>query len=336
MPDVVLLSHGSGGRKSAELVHDVFQKHFSNSFLDEMGDAAVLPVPSSLVSMTTDSFVVDPLFFPGGDIGKLAVCGTVNDLLASGATPLYLTAAFMIEEGFPIDDLRRIVLSMAETAKEANIIIVAGDTKVAPRGAVDSLFITTTGLGAIDQEASYPQSSAAAEGDCVIISGTIGDHGMAVMGRREGLTFSSPIQTDCAALVDLVFAARAACPGIKCMRDPTRGGLAAVLNELAVASGVCIHIDEDSVPVSPAVQSACDLFGIDPLHVANEGKMVFIVPQESAEAVLGAIQSSKYGENATIIGRVLAVPIARVHLRTSLGVDRILDMPSGEILPRIC
>lgn len=336
MPDdIILLAHGAGGGKSAELVREVFLAHFTNAALAQLGDAAVLEAGGRL-AFTTDAFVVAPLFFPGGDIGKLAVCGTVNDLAAMGATPVALSAAFILEEGLEMDILRRAVESMARTAREVGVPIVAGDTKVVPRGSADKLFITTSGIGLLPAGRPLPAPERAVEGDAVLVTGTLADHGMAVMIHREGLDFTSEIRSDCAPLAGLVAALLDAVPDVHCLRDPTRGGLAAVLNELAVSSGVCIEIDEERIPVSPDVRVACELLGIDPLHVANEGKMVAILPAEHADAALAALCSHPYGQHAAIIGRVHPAPAARVHLRTPLGTLRILDVPAGDLLPRIC
>ena len=333
--DVILLAHGAGGRKSADLIRDLFLRHFGNPALDLMGDSAVIEFPGRVLAFTTDSFVVDPLFFPGGDIGRLAVCGTVNDLAASGARPIALSAAFILEEGLEISVLERVVGSMADAAAEAGVSIVAGDTKVVPRGLADRVFVTTSGVGALP-EGPHPSPEKATPGDAVIVSGTIGDHGMAVMTCREGIRLDSEIASDCAPLGVLVASMVDACPEIHCLRDPTRGGLAASLNEIAAQSGVCIEIDEPAIPVDDGVRVACELLGIDPLHVANEGKMLAVVPALSAEKVLEAMRRHPYGERACIIGRVLGSPPRRVHLRTALGVARILDMPAGDLLPRIC
>ena len=368
MSEVILLAHGAGGRKSADLIRDLFLRHFGNPALNVLGDSAVLEIPGGKVAFTTDSFVVDPLFFPGGDIGKLAVCGTVNDLAAAGARPLALSAAFILEEGLDLDTLERVVASMARTASEVGVPIVTGDTKVVPRGSADRIFITTSGIGIpfVAQRQTPPQPSpqrgggypptlpprcgegwggvclcapspeCAAQGDAVILSGTIADHGMAVMTCREGISFESEIESDCAPLDTLVVSMLEACPDIHCLRDPTRGGVATSLNEIAVQSGVCIEIYEPAIPVNENVRVACELLGIDPLHVANEGKMLAVVPQECAEAVVEAMRAHPYGRRACVIGRVQERPAGRVHLRTALGSLRILDIPAGDLLPRIC
>ena len=332
----ILLAHGAGGRKSAELIRGLFLEHFSNPTLNVLGDSAILDADSRKLAFTTDAFVVDPIFFPGGDIGKLAVCGTVNDLAAAGAQPIALSAAFILEEGLKIETLQRLVCSMRDAAAEVGVPIVAGDTKVVPRGAADQVFITTSGIGALPEGLTPPSPERASPGDAVILSGTIGDHGMAVMTCREGLRFHSEITSDCAPLHNLVAVMLEAAPDTHCLRDPTRGGLAAALNELAAQSGVCIEIEESTIPVNDDVRAACELLGIDPLHVANEGKMVAIIPSEQAEAALAAMKSHPLGFRAAIIGRVQEAPAGRVHLRTSLGILRILDIPAGDLLPRIC
>lgn len=334
--DVILLAHGAGGGKSAELIAEVFLRNFSNPILDLLGDSAVIQGDGKRLAFTTDSFVVDPLFFPGGDIGKLAICGTVNDLASAGSRPLALSAAFILEEGLDFETLERVVISMRDAAAEVGISIVAGDTKVVPRGSADRMFITTSGIGQFSDGMEIPSPEKAMPGDAVILSGTIADHGMAVMTCREGIRFSSEIKSDCAPLHDLVAKILDVAPHVHCLRDPTRGGLAAVLNEIAAKSGVCIEIDESSVPVGEDVRTACELLGIDPLHVANEGKMVAIIPKDEAEKTLNAMRSHPYGRKAAIIGQVRESPVGRVHLRTAMGSLRILDVPAGDLLPRIC
>jgi len=333
--EIILLAHGAGGGKSAELVREVFLARFDNATLARLGDAAVLEAGGRL-AFTTDAFVVEPIFFPGGDIGKLAVCGTVNDLAAMGAAPVALSAAFILEEGLELETLRRVVDSMAGAARAAGVPIVTGDTKVVPRGSADKLFITTTGIGALPAGRPLPAPERAAAGDAVIVSGTLADHGMAVMIHREGLDFTSEIRSDCAPLAEMVAALLDAVPDAHCLRDPTRGGLAAVLNELATSAGVCIEVEEERIPVRPDVRVACELLGIDPLHVANEGKMVIILPAEYADAALSVLRNHPFGTNAALIGQVQPAPAGRVHLRTPLGTLRILDVPAGDLLPRIC
>ena len=332
--DRVLLSHGSGSKASHELVAELFLPVFSNPYLDQLNDQAVLEADGLRLAYTTDSYVVDPIFFPGGDIGKLAVCGTVNDLAMSGATPLYLSAGFIIEEGFPIDKLRTVIGSMKQAAEEANVKIVAGDTKVVGKGNADELFINTSGIGIISKDIDISGSGAKA-GDKVIISGSIGDHGIAVLSRREGLEFDVPIVSDCAPLNALVADMLSVTRNIHCLRDPTRGGLATILNELASQSNAGILIEETKIPVKDAIKGACELLGYDPLYVANEGKLVAIVPAEDASQVLAKMRENKYGRDAEIIGEVIAEP-RRVLLKTAIGGTRIVDMLAGELLPRIC
>ncbi|HOG47635.1 MAG TPA: hydrogenase expression/formation protein HypE [Anaerolineae bacterium] len=336
MSNVVLLAHGSGGRLSHDLVTRVFGAAYGNPILARMDDAATLPMPpGSRLAFTTDGFVVRPLFFPGGDIGRLAVCGTVNDLAMSGAQPLALSAALVIEEGFAIADLERIAASMALAAREAGVEIVTGDTKVVERGHADGCFVTTAGVGAIADGVDISGANAR-PGDVVLLNGPVGDHGMAIMSRREGLRFEAPLASDAAPLNGLVKAMLEAGPGIRCLRDPTRGGLATTLNELAGQSQVTIIVEEARIPVRPAVRGLCELLGLDPLYVANEGKLVAIVAPEAAERVLAAMQAHALGRDSVAIGRVEAGRAGRVALRTTLGAHRVLDMMAGELLPRIC
>ena len=335
--DRILMAHGSGGRLSHELVERVFVARFTNTKLDRMDDAAVveLSADGNRMAFTTDSYVVSPIVFPGGDIGKLAVCGTVNDLSMMGARPLYLSTGWIIEEGLTFGELERIADSMAEMARESGVRIVAGDTKVVDRGHADKLFINTAGIGIVPRGVEVAGANAE-EGDVVIVSGTVGDHGMAILVQREGLSFSLPLESDCAALNGLVEAMLGASDAIHCLRDPTRGGLATALNELASSSGVGMEIEESTVPVRDAVRAACELLGLDPFYVANEGKLVAVVAERDAEGVLATMRAHPLGEDAAIIGRVTEGHPGRVVLRTSLGSRRILDMLTGEQLPRIC
>jgi len=390
MSDRILLAHGSGGRLSHELLERLFLKYLHNPLLAQLGDAAVLevsglpfpvaglpglqPGASNLkLAFTTDSYVVSPLFFPGGDIGRLAVCGTVNDLSMSGATPLCLSAGFILEEGLPLADLERVVASMAETARSVGVPIVTGDTKVVDHGKADRLFINTAGIGIVPVGVEIA-AERVRPGDVVILSGTVGDHGMTIMSQREGLRFDSPLVSDCAPLHGLVGAmfdvlglgrqsqtphavgdlpetepsapealalgggGVTAAPGglLHCLRDPTRGGLATVLNEVAGQAGVGIEIEERAIPVRDAVRAACELLGLDPLYVANEGKLVAFVAPEAVEVVLARMRAHEYGREAAIIGQVTAEHPGRVVLRTPLGARRIVDMLAGEQLPRIC
>ena len=341
--DVILLAHGSGGRLSHDLVERLFVRYFDNPTLLPLDDAAVVDLPGDgskappRLAFSTDSYVVSPLFFPGGDIGKLSVCGTVNDLSMSGAWPLWLSAGFIIEEGLSLADLERIVASMAVTAQGAGVQIVAGDTKVVDRGSADKLFINTAGVGLVPPGVEIA-GDRAQPGDAVLLNGTIGDHGMTIMTQREGLRFESPLQSDCAPLNGLVAGLVTALPPgtLHCLRDPTRGGLATTLNELAARSGVGIEIEETAMPVRPAVRAACELLGLDPLYVANEGKLVAIVAPGAADQALATLRRHEYGHDAVRVGRVTDAHPRRVVLRTTLGARRVVDMLVGEQLPRIC
>jgi len=335
LPDRILLAHGSGGELSHELVSSLFVKAFHNPFLDPLDDTAVVRVEGARIAFTTDSYVVTPLFFPGGDIGKLAVCGTVNDLSMSGARPLFLSAGFIIEEGFSLESLEKIVLSMKGAADLAGMQIVTGDTKVVNRGGADGIFINTAGIGLVPEGVNIG-GSLARPGDRVILSGTIGDHGVAILSSREGLQFSTALQSDCAPLNGLVAGMLETSPKIHCLRDPTRGGLSSTLNELARQSKVGIWIDETRIPIKEEVRGACELLGFDPFILANEGKLVAIVAEEAAEAILQRMKAHPLGRGAALIGEVREEPGGKVLLRTSIGSTRILDMPVGEPLPRIC
>lgn len=333
--DRILLAHGSGGELSHELVSSIFARTFDNPVLHPLDDSAVISVAGARWAFTTDSYVVTPIFFPGGDIGKLAVCGTVNDLSMSGARPLFLSSGFIIEEGFSVSDLKKIVGSMQKTASEAGVQIATGDTKVVNRGGADGIFINTAGIGLIPPGIMISGSNARS-GDQVLLSGPIGDHGVAILSAREGLQFSTALESDCAPLNGLVAKMIAASPEIRCLRDPTRGGLASTLNELARQSGVGIWVEENRIPVKEEVRGACELLGFDPWNLANEGKLVAIVSAEAAEAVLNAMRAHPLGRDAVRIGEVRKEPPGKVLLRTSIGSTRILDMMVGEPLPRIC
>ncbi len=331
----VLLGHGSGGKLSAELIREVFLPVLSNPVLARLDDQAVVNINGQRLAFTTDSFVVKPLFFPGGDIGSLAVHGTINDMAMGGATPLYLSAAFIVEEGFSIDELRRIVHSMKEAAVAAGVEVVTGDTKVVEQGKGDGLFITTTGIGLVPPNVEL-SGNRARPGDKILLSGSIGEHGIAILAKREGIEFETAMHSDSAALHTLVADMLRAAPGIRCMRDPTRGGLSSALNEIAVQSGVSMEIDERAIPVREEVAGACELLGLDPLYVANEGKLIAIVDSASADAVLAAMRRHPLGAQAQIIGRVRAGVPPMVAMRTTLGTTRIVDMLAGDQLPRIC
>jgi hydrogenase expression/formation protein HypE len=334
LEDRILLAHGSGGRLAHELVETAFVKALANPLLSRLDDAAVFDLGGRL-AFTTDSYVVSPLFFPGGDIGKLAVCGTVNDLAMTGAKPLYLSLSFIIEEGLSRQDLARVVASIRRVAREAGVEIITGDTKVVSRGSADGLFINTAGIGIIAEGIDISGSNAR-PGDRVILSGTIGDHGIAVLSQREGLSFATRLESDCAPLGKLVADMLAVSRNIRCLRDPTRGGLATTLNELAAQSKVGIRIEEDKVPVREEVLAAGEMLGLDPLYIANEGKLVAIVPPEDADVILEAVRANKYGKEAAIIGEVTGEHPGRVVMKTSLGTTRIVDMLVGDPLPRIC
>lgn len=332
--DKILLSHGSGSKASHELITELFLPAFGNPTLNQLNDQAILEAKGLRIAFTTDSYVIDPIFFPGGDIGKLAVCGTVNDLAMCGAIPLYLSAGFIIEEGFSFDELRKVIYSMKQASDEAGVKIVTGDTKVVNKGKADRLFINTSGIGLVDKDINISGDKAKA-GDKVIISGSIGDHGIAVLSKREGLDFDSSIESDCAPLNELVRDMLSVTKDIHCLRDPTRGGLATTLNELAQQSDVGIIIEESKIPVKEPVKGACELLGYDPLYIANEGKLVAIIPNEYSSDVLAKMRNNKYAADAQIIGEVVAEP-KRVVLKTIIGGTRIVDMISGELLPRIC
>jgi len=334
MSDTILLAHGSGGKLSHELVEKGFLPFLANPMLNKLDDSAVFELSGQL-AFTTDSYVVNPIFFPGGDIGRLAVYGTVNDLSMSGAKPLYLSLSIILEEGFPLSELNLLVKSIKEAAEEAEVDIVTGDTKVVNQGQIDKLFINTSGIGVIAAGIDISGSNART-GDKVILSGTIGDHGIAVMTQREGLKFEVPIGSDCAPLNKLVAQMLEASPNIRCLRDPTRGGLATTLNELAQQSQVGIAIEEDKIPIKEGVRAACELLGFDPVYVANEGKLVAIVEPNDAAKVLAQMKQNGYGTDAAIIGEVTSNHPGRVIMKTKLGPSRIIDMLSGELLPRIC
>jgi len=331
----VLLGHGSGGRLSADLVRDVFLAAFHNPILARMDDQAIVSVNGSRLAFTTDTFVVKPLFFPGGDIGSLAVHGTVNDLAMGGAQPLFLSAAFIIEEGLSIETLRTVVGSLQQAASAAAVQVVTGDTKVVERGSGDGLFINTSGIGLVPDGVQL-SACRARPGDRVLLSGPIGEHGIAIMARREGLEFDCDLVSDSAALHTLVADMLAASREIRCLRDPTRGGVSSTLNEIASQAGVGIEIEECSIPVREEVKGACEMLGLDPLYVANEGKLIAIVAQEAAEVVLDAMQRHALGGQSAIIGTVTAAHPGLVTMRTTVGCSRIVDMLAGDQLPRIC
>ncbi len=359
MEDQILLAHGSGGVLSHELIRDVFARHFANPYLDDLGDAALVgELPPGRLALTTDSYVVQPLFFPGGDIGRLAVCGTVNDLAVAGARPLYLTAGFILEEGLPLETLERVVASMAETARAAGVVIVTGDTKVVEHGAADGLFINTAGVGVVPPGVDLSPAHLR-PGDALLINGPVGDHGLAVMLQREGMGFGSTLQSDVAPLHGLIAALLDAVPGqVRCMRDATRGGLATVLNEWVFPPAnppdggaatpispppggtkvgkIGIEIEETAIPVREEVRAACEFLGLDPLYAANEGKVVVAVAEEAVDVALSTLRAHPLGRDAALIGHVTREHAGRVVLRTPYGARRIVPMLTGAQLPRIC
>jgi hydrogenase expression/formation protein HypE len=333
----IVLGHGSGGKLTAELIGNVFLPAFANPILDKLDDQAILEINGARLAFTTDGFVVSPIFFPGGDIGRLAVNGTVNDLAMSGARPLYLSAAFILEEGLPAQDLQRVVASMAAAAREAGVQLVTGDTKVVNRGKGDQIFITTTGIGVIERPVNI-SANRAVPGDKILLSGYIGDHGMAIMSQRENLEFEGAIESDCAPLHGLVAAMLDAAPkdSVHCLRDPTRGGVATTLNEIASQSKVGLFLRESMVPVRESVKGACEILGLDPLYVANEGKLVAIVAAEAANSILESMHAHPLGRYAEIVGEVVSAHPGMVRMETGIGGSRILDVMFGEQLPRIC
>ena len=329
------MSHGSGGRAMAQLIDQIFMYHFDNPLLRQQNDQATFNVPAGRMVISTDAHVISPLFFPGGDIGSLSVHGTINDVCMSGAKPLYLSAAFIIEEGLPLSELERIVISMARASREAGVPIVTGDTKVVEKGNGDGVFITTTGVGIVPEGINI-SGERASPGDVIILSGSIGDHGMAVLSSRENLSFKTTLQSDSAALHNLVHAMVEVAPDIHCLRDPTRGGLATTLNELALQSSVGMILDEKSIQVKAEVSGACELLGLDPLYVANEGKLICICNAADANKLLAAMHADPLAQEAAIIGKVVADEHHMVQMQTSFGGSRVVDWLASEQLPRIC
>ena len=336
MADTVLMSHGSGGTMMRDIIEQLFFDAYAGDILRQADDAASLDIPTDKIAFSTDTFVVTPHFFPGGDIGHLAICGTVNDVATAGAIPKYLSCAFVLEEGYPLEDLRKICASMAKTAREAGVEIVTGDTKVVNRGCGDGIYINTAGVGILRDGINLSGSNCR-PGDKILISGSLGDHGITIISEREELSFSAEIKSDAAPLNHLIADVFDACPegSVRCFRDPTRGGLSSTLNELATSSVVDMRVDEESVPVHDQVRGACEMLGYDVFQVANEGKMVCVCSADVADIALGAMRVNKYGKEAAIIGEVMQGQ-GRVYLRTAFGSERILDMLVGEQLPRIC
>ncbi|MCJ7821412.1 MAG: hydrogenase expression/formation protein HypE [Bacteroidales bacterium] len=332
----ILLGHGSGGKMMHDLIESVFMEHFSNPVLRAQTDAALLTINSSDIAFTTDSFVIDPLFFPGGDIGKLAVCGTVNDLAVTGAEPLYLSVSFIIEEGFPVNELEIIARSMALEANKAGVLIVTGDTKVVNRGKCDKLFINSAGIGKISSKnLGISKAENIISGDVIIINGTIGDHGIAVLNARESFNFRTTVESDCTSLNHLISAVLGK-SNPKFMRDPTRGGVAAVLNELAGKTGKGIEINESALPVRNDVKAVCEILGFDPLHVANEGKVLIVASEHEATDILEALRAHESGKDSAVIGKIVNDHPGRVVMKNETGGRRIVDTLSGDQLPRIC
>jgi hydrogenase expression/formation protein HypE len=329
------MTHGSGGRAMAQLISELFVKHFDNDLLRQANDQAAFNVSGGRMVMSVDGHVISPLFFPGGDIGSLSVHGTINDVVMSGARPLYLSAGFILEEGFPLADLERIVESMGRAARETGVPIVTGDTKVVEKGKGDGVFITTTGVGVVPDGVNI-SGDRAQPGDLILVNGTLGDHGVAIMSSRENLEFETTIQSDSAALHTLVADMVSAAPGIHALRDPTRGGLATTLNELALQSQVGMKLQEGAIPVNPAVTAACELLGLDPLYVANEGKLICICSRADAERLLPVMQAHPLGRESAIIGEVAEDPHGLVQMETRFGGSRVVDWLAGEQLPRIC
>jgi hydrogenase expression/formation protein HypE len=329
------MTHGSGGRSMAQLIEELFVRHLDNDLLRQANDQAQFQVPGGRMVMSTDGHVISPLFFPGGDIGSLSVHGTINDVAMSGARPLYLAVGFILEEGFPLRDLERVVASMSAAANKAGVPVITGDTKVVEKGKGDGVFITTTGIGMVPEGVNV-SGDRAQPGDAILVSGTIGDHGVAIMSSRENLEFETSIESDSAALHTLVAEMVAAVPDIHCLRDPTRGGLATTLNELALQSGVGMKLTEAAIPVRPQVNAACELLGLDPLYVANEGKLICICEKGHADALLAVMKRHPLGAESAIIGEVIEDAEGFVQMETSFGGSRVVDWLAGEQLPRIC
>ncbi|PLX01348.1 MAG: hydrogenase expression/formation protein HypE [Marinilabiliales bacterium] len=335
--DTILLGHGSGGKLSHDLIDSIFVKYFDNKYLQQQTDSAILNTEGKKIAFTTDSFVVDPIFFPGGNIGKLAIAGTVNDLAVSGAVPKYLSCGFIIEEGLPLKELEEVVKTMAYEAKKAGVVLVTGDTKVVDRGKCDKIYINTSGIGLLeDKYEGISTASQLKKGDKIIINGSIGDHGMAVMAARNDLNISADISSDCACLNTMIKEVLEASDGIRFMRDATRGGIGTVLSELAKTNNLGILIKEDKLIVNEGVKGICELLGFDPLYVANEGKVIFVVASEDAVKVVETLRKNEYGKEASIIGEISEDHNGTSWLETSVGGKRIIDMLSGQQLPRIC
>jgi len=329
------MTHGSGGRAMAQLIDELFIKYFDNNLIRQGNDQALYPVEKGRMVISTDGHVISPIFFPGGNIGSLSIHGTVNDVAMSGAKPLYLSVGFILEEGFPFTDLEKIVISMAKAAENAGVQIITGDTKVVEKGKADGIYITTTGVGVVDDGIQI-SGDLAQLGDAIIVSGSMGDHGVAIMSQRENLQFETKLQSDSAALNSLIAEMVKVAPDIHCLRDPTRGGLATTLNEIAQQSKVGMIINEEHIPVKPAVHAACELLGLDPLYVANEGKLICICKQQDAQKLIASMQQHPNGKDAAIIGEVIKDELGFVQMKTVFGGNRIVDWLIGDQLPRIC
>lgn len=334
--EIITLSHGSGGKATNKLIDNLFYKYFNNEFLLQKNDSSVLPVINGKIAMSTDSFVINPIFFEGGDIGKLAVCGTINDICMSGAKPLYISVGFIIEEGLPISELEKVVQSIAKTANEAGVEIVTGDTKVVEKGSCDKIYINTTGIGIIEENRAYLGGDKVKNGDKIIISGTLGDHGMCIMNKRENLGFKTSIKSDCCLLNKLIEDILSASNNVKVLRDPTRGGLATTLNEIIEHSNISMEIAEEFIPVKPEVDAMCEILGLDPLFIANEGKVVVIVDKNDADNVLNIMRQNPVGKDSVLLGEAINDGKNKLYLKTKIGGRRIINMPEGEILVRIC
>lgn len=333
--DIITLSHGSGGKCTNELIKNLFYKYFENPILMQQNDSSVIPQINGKIAVSTDSFVVNPIFFPGGDIGKLSICGTVNDLAMSGATPLYITVGFIIEEGLSIETLEKIVISMANTSKKAGVKIVAGDTKVVDKGSSDKIYINTTGIGVIEDDI-YLSGENLKSNDKVIISGTIGDHGVTIMKNRNNLEFDFDIKSDCSLLNNLIKDILKVSKNVRVLRDPTRGGLATTLNELCSQSNKSMIIYEEEIPVKEEVLSICEILGMEPIYMANEGKLVVVVDENDVDKILEVMKNNPVGLDAKLIGEVIDDNKNNVYLKTNIGGTRIISMPEGQLLPRIC
>lgn len=334
--EVITLSNGSGGKATNKLIDNLFYKYFNNEFLLQKNDSSVLPVINGKIAMSTDSFVINPIFFEGGDIGKLSVCGTINDICMSGAKPIYISVGFIIEEGLPISELEKIVQSIAKTSNEAGVKIVTGDTKVVEKGSCDKIYINTTGIGIIEEDMICLGGDKVKDGDKIIISGTLGDHGMCIMNKRENLGFKNNIKSDCCLLNKLIEDILSVSKNVRVLRDPTRGGLATTLNEIIEHSNISMEIEEDFIPVKPQVAAMCEILGLDPLFIANEGKVVVIVDENDADNVLNIMRQNPVGKDSVLLGEAINDSKNKLYLKTKIGGRRIINMPEGEILVRIC